>query len=200
MACPTVPAPAARAEAHAEEQARLVRTLPDAIVEREQLVKTVMRDNLRTAYAAKLAKLAALVREAKQVSDEVDAMHYQAVTPFHVGMMKMGHGLIAATDLGEAGGYVGQAAGMLNLASPWLTNTRAGRNQPSMADLWLREVADYLAVTPEERAAQDVEHRVRTLARVKQEECDAVVNERAREELRRRIAERYAIPLSEVFV
>jgi hypothetical protein len=189
------------AATEAQDAEHLVSVLPQAVTEAKQAALMEVRDTLRRLYAAKLTKLAEVVREAKALSDEVDALHDQAVTQFNVnGLLQVGHGLIAATDLGEAGGFVTQAAGMPPLASAWLTNTRGGRTQPSMADLWLKEVAQYLAVTTEERAAQDVENRVRTLERAKQEERDAIVNERAREELRKRISARYGVAPSEVLV
>jgi hypothetical protein len=134
---------------------------------------------LRRATAEKAAKLAALLAEAKQASDDLLALREQAEVQFPVdALLQLGcGGLMAAHDLGEAGGFTVRAAGIPPLYSPWLTNERA-RNQPSMYDIWLAEVERYLAVTVEQRAEADRQSRVNAIANAEQARRDDLVKQR----------------------
>jgi hypothetical protein len=189
----------ALAQAALEDNERLVRILPDAIQERRQAALTAIRDNLRTAYAAKLAHLAAVVRQAQALNLELDDLHLQARSQLGVcNLMKLDGALLSALDLGEAGGFVMDAGGMPQLASPWLTNLAAGRNHPSMADNWLKAVDAYVAVSPAERAERDRQHRESALANAARRKAEASANEKARAELRQKVADRFAISPNEV--
>jgi hypothetical protein len=157
---------------------RLVRLMPAAIEEARQAAQMRVRDNLRRATAEKAAKLAALLTEAKQASDDLLALREQAEAQFPVdALLQLGcGGLMAAHDLGEQGGFTVRAAGIPPLYSPWLTNDRA-RNQPSMYDIWLQEVERYLALSVEQRAEADRQSRVNSIANAEQARKDDLVKQ-----------------------
>jgi hypothetical protein len=155
---------------------RLVRLMPAAIEEARMAAQMRVRDNLRRATAEQAAKLAALLAEAKQASDDLLALREQAEAQFPVdALLQLGcGGLMAAHDLGEQGGYTTRAAAIPPLYSPWLSNDRA-RNQPSMYDIWLAEVERYLSVSVEQRAEADRQSRVNALANAEQARKDDLV-------------------------
>lgn len=188
------------AQVECDDAERMARILPEAIAEAKGARLVAIRDRLRRQTAEKAAQLAALLAEAKQVSDDLLTLHDEAVRQFPVPqLLQVGGMLVGAQDLGEQGGYVTTAAGIPVLHCGWLTND-GNPKELSLFDIWLREVQAYLSVTPEQRAQADRESRVATLACAKQQQKDAVVNEQARVELRRRLAERYGISPSEVMM
>ncbi len=157
--------------------------------------------NLRGAFHAKLSRLVALVKEAKTLSDGLDEVNEQAQRQLGVhDLLRLPNGtLVRAVDLGEAGGFCDEAAGLTNsCVSPWLTNVRAGRRQTSMSQLWLKEVEAWLARTPEMRAQEDQERRVQALEKDLERKRRMAADEVARAKLRRMIAERDGIPESQV--
>lgn len=192
----------ALAQAALEDNERLLHLLPEAITERKQVVQAAIRDNLRVALSAKLAQLAAMVRQAQALNDEVLSLHRAAQDELGMpGLLRLEDGgLVGVLDLGETGGFVTQGGGMAShLVSPWLSNTRAP-SQPSLADAWLRDVDAYLAVSPAERAEADKERRVQALAAAKRRKAEVAANELAREALRKQVAVRHGVPLNQVLV
>jgi hypothetical protein len=190
----------ALAQAALEDTERLLHILPAALEERRQVALTAIRDNLRTAVAAKLAQLAAMVRQAQALNEEVASLQRQAQTELDVpGLLRLEDGsLQGVLDLGEQGGFLGQGGGIAGyLVSPWLSNPHAP-NQPSLADAWLRGVDAYLAISPAERAEVDRDNRIKALAMAKRRKAEIAASELAREALRKQVAARYGIPLSQV--
>ncbi len=116
------------------------------------------------------------------MSDDLRLLQDAAVQHFSVSeMIRLKITLMGRMDLGEEGGWVAPYAGIPNLACGWLTGQSV--NQPTMYTVWQRELASYLAKTPEQMAQEDVACREMMIARDERDYKECLVREAAQEKL-----------------
>jgi hypothetical protein len=173
----------AKASVECEETERLLNdVLPSAIQEAKNVALAQLRDRLRAETQAKAKQLAALLAQAKGISDELRQLSNAADTYFTVNeMVRLQVSLIGVMDLGEDYGYVSPRAGIPNLAWGWLT----GRSlqQPTLFDVWRRELEAYLEHSPAEMAEADKLNRVTHIAQDARRYKEALVREEAQRKL-----------------
>ncbi len=173
----------AKASVEAEEAERLVSgILPLAIAEAQHAALAQLRDRLRTEAQVKAKQLAAVLAQAKGLSDELRLLSDAADRHFTVNqMVRLKVSLIGVLDLGEEHGYVSPRAGIPNLSCGWLTGQSL--QQPTLFDVWRRELEAFLAQTPQEMAEADKLNRVTHIAQdaVRYKEC--LVREEAQRKL-----------------
>lgn len=174
----------ATARLDCEETERLVaEVLPQAITEAKNAALAQLRDTLRSETQAKAKALAALLAQAKVLSDELRLLSDAADRHFSVtSMIRLQVSLVGCLDLGEEHGYVSPRAGVPDLACPYLTGQSV--NQPTLYDHWRNELEAYLAKgTPEQMAAADRQNRISHIANDKRRYAEALVREAAQKKL-----------------
>lgn len=173
-----------------EEADRLAtEILPAAIQEAKNAALAQLRDTLRAETQAKAKQLAAVLAQAKGLSDELRLLSNAADAHFTVNeMVRLKISLIGVLDLGEEYGYVSPRAGIPNLSCLWLTGRSL--NQPTMHDVWLRELEAYLAKTPAAMAEADRWSRTAHIAQDEANYKGALVREEAQRKLEQLIEAR----------
>jgi hypothetical protein len=173
----------AKASIECDEAERLVSDiLPAAILDAKNAALAQLRDTLRAETQAKAKQFAALLAQAKGISDELRQLSNSADTYFTVSeMIRLQVSLIGCMDLGEEYGYVSPRAGIPNLACGWLT----GRSleQPTLYDVWTRELEAYLEHSPAEMAEADKLNRVTHIAQDARRYKECLVREEAQRKL-----------------
>jgi hypothetical protein len=164
----------------ADRQVREI--LPMAITTARTAALAELRDRLRRETQAKAKQLAALLAQAKALSDELRQLSNAADTYFTVNeMVRLQVSLIGVMDLGEEHGYVSPRAGIPNLACGWLTGQSL--QQPTMFDVWRRELEAFLEHSPAEMAEADKLSRVTHIAQDARRYKECLVREEAQRKL-----------------